>query len=152
MCLCVHTRGAWSEHGNIRDYCTRETEASVHHTKMWKLQIVSNRNFLARKSLCVCDYSTVSSRTQVTGCLRVKYLLKNSHNGLTPCSRIFMKVPQLLNESRNSTNLWNPSVHYRAHNSPSLFSVLNQLLNNKEHGNILGKDWNEVYIKQSVHP
>jgi len=92
--MCAHTwRVIWTWQ-HTRLYCTREREASVHkhHTKMWKLQIVSNHNFLVRKSLCGCDYSTISSRTLVTGCLKIKHLLKNSDNGLTPRSRIFMKI------------------------------------------------------------
>ena len=124
---CEHTwRVIWTWQ-HTRFYCTTEREASVHkhHTKMWKLQIVSHRNFLFRKSLCGCDHSTVSLRTQVIGCLKIKYLLTNSDNGLTPCSRIFMKILQFLNESRISKNLWNPNIHYRARNSPSLFSVIN---------------------------
>jgi len=127
MCLCVHTRGVWSEHDNTRDFTApkKGKHLFINTTQRCENCKVSNRNFLVRKSLCGCDHSTVSSRAQVIGCLKIKYLLANSDNGLTPCSRIFMKILQFLNESRISKNLWNPNIHYRACKSPSLFSVIN---------------------------
>jgi len=107
---------------HTRLYCTKEREAFVHkhHTKMWKLQIVSNRNFLVRKSPCGCDYITVSSRTQVTRCLKIKYLLKNSDNGLTPCSNLY-ENPTVSQRNKKFHEFMKPGCSLPCSQQPVIF-------------------------------